>query len=125
MPSRYSGAGTSTKGPISVTMLPPCVGVPTPQLLSRVVDMLDDIPMADRDTSGDLYEYLLAKIATAGVNGQFRTPRHIIKLMVDMTAPQPSDEICDPACGTAGFLVAASEYIRVQHPSALMDATQR
>jgi type I restriction-modification system DNA methylase subunit len=72
--------------------------------------------MADRDTSGDLYEYLLAKIATAGVNGQFRTPRHIIKLMVDMTAPQPSDEICDPACGTAGFLVAAAEYVREQHP---------
>ena len=71
--------------------------IPTPQLLSRVVDMLDDIPMADRDTTGDLYEYLLSKIATAGVNGQFRTPRHIIKLMVDMVAPQPSDEICDPA----------------------------
>jgi N-6 DNA methylase len=89
------------------------------------VDMLDDIPMADRDTSGDLYEYLLSKIATAGVNGQFRTPRHIIKLMVDMTAPQPSDEICDPACGTAGFLVAAAEYVREQHPGVLTDATQR
>lgn len=71
--------------------------IPTPQLLSRVVDMLDDIPMADRDTTGDLYEYLLAKIASAGVNGQFRTPRHIITLMVDMVAPQPADEICDPA----------------------------
>ena len=99
--------------------------IPTPQLLSRVVDMLDDIPMADRDTNGDLYEYLLSKIATAGVNGQFRTPRHIIKLMVDMTAPQPSDEICDPACGTAGFLVAAAEYVREQHPRCLTDATQR
>jgi MFS superfamily sulfate permease-like transporter len=82
--------------------------IPTPALLSRVVDMLDEIPMADRDTTGDLYEYLLAKIASAGVNGQFRTPRHIIKLMVDMTAPQPTDEIADPACGTAGFLVAAA-----------------
>ncbi len=99
--------------------------IPTPALLSRVVDMLDGIPMADRDTNGDLYEYLLSKIASAGVNGQFRTPRHIIKLMVEMTAPQPSDEICDPACGTAGFLVAASEYIREKHPSALTDATQR
>ena len=87
--------------------------------------MLDDIPMADRDTTGDLYEYLLAKIATAGVNGQFRTPRHIIKLMVDMVAPQPSDEICDPACGTAGFLVAAAEYIRQHHPEVLTDAVQR
>ena len=61
--------------------------IPTPALLSKVVDMLDDIPMADRDTNGDLYEYLLSKIATAGVNGQFRTPRHIIELMVEMTAP--------------------------------------
>jgi type I restriction enzyme M protein len=99
--------------------------IPTPALLSKVVDMLDDIPMADRDTNGDLYEYLLSKIATAGMNGQFRTPRHIIKLMVDLTGPKPTDEICDPACGTAGFLVAASEHIREQHPSVLTDAAQR
>jgi type I restriction enzyme M protein len=99
--------------------------IPGPALLARVVDMLDEIPMADRDTNGDLYEYMLSKIATAGTNGQFRTPRHIIKLMVDMVAPQPSDEICDPACGTAGFLIAASEYIRETHPSALTDAKQR
>ncbi|WP_237111547.1 class I SAM-dependent DNA methyltransferase [Nocardioides sp. WS12] len=99
--------------------------IPTPALLSKVVDMLDDIPMADRDTNGDLYEYLLSKIAAAGVNGQFRTPRHIIDLMVQMTAPTPGDEICDPACGTAGFLVAASEYVRDTHPTALTDATQR
>ena len=71
--------------------------IPTPALLSKVVDMLDGIPMVDRDTNGDLYEYLLSKIASAGVNGQFRTPRHIIDLMVNMTAPAPSDEICDPA----------------------------
>jgi type I restriction enzyme M protein len=99
--------------------------MPTPQLLSRVVDLLDEIPMADRDTNGDLYEYMLSKIASAGQNGQFRTPRHIIKLMVDMTAPRPTDEICDPAAGTAGFLVAASEYIREQHPSVLTDGAQR
>lgn len=99
--------------------------IPTPALLSRVVDMLDDIPMDNRDTNGDLYEYLLSKIAAAGVNGQFRTPRHIIDLMVQMTAPTPKDEICDPACGTAGFLVAASEYIREHHGDALLDATQR
>lgn len=99
--------------------------IPTPQLLSRVVDLLDEIPMNDRDTNGDLYEYLLSKIASAGVNGQFRTPRHIIKLMVDMMAPQPTDEICDPASGTAGFLVAASEYIREKYPSVLTDAAQR
>lgn len=79
-------------------------------LLAKVVDMLDDIPMEDRDTKGDLYEYMLSKLSTAGDSGQFRTPRHIIKLMVDMVEPRPDDVICDPACGTAGFLVAAAEY---------------
>jgi len=98
--------------------------IPTPALLSRVVDMLDDIPMDNRDTTGDLYEYMLSKIATAGTNGQFRTPRHIIRLMVDMTAPVPGDEICDPACGTAGFLVTASEYLRREHPEMQTDAEQ-
>jgi type I restriction enzyme M protein len=99
--------------------------IPTPALLSKVVDMLDHIPMEQRDTNGDLYEYLLSKIASAGVNGQFRTPRHIINLMVAMTAPRPEDEICDPACGTAGFLVSAAEHIREQHPGVLTNADQR
>lgn len=72
--------------------------------------------MSDRDTKGDLYEYMLGKIATAGQNGQFRTPRHIIELMVEMTAPGPSDLICDPAAGTCGFLVAAAEYVSREHP---------
>ena len=99
--------------------------IPTPALLAKVVDQLADIPMADRDTKGDVYEYMLSKIASAGQNGQFRTPRHIIALMVAMTAPTPKDEICDPACGTAGFLVAAGEYLRRTHPEALHDAEQR
>ncbi|GAA3669494.1 type I restriction-modification system subunit M [Microbacterium marinilacus] len=98
--------------------------IPSAALLSKVMDMLDGIPMRDRDTNGDLYEYLLSKIASAGVNGQFRTPRHIIQLMVDMMAPAPGMEIVDPACGTAGFLMAASEYIRDKHPEALVDAAQ-
>ena len=96
--------------------------IPTPGLLAKVVDMLDAIPMEDRDTKGDLYEFMLGKIATAGQNGQFRTPRHIIKMMVEMTAPQPQDIICDPACGTAGFLVAAAEYLRDHHPEIFSDA---
>jgi type I restriction enzyme M protein len=83
--------------------------IPTPGLLAKVVDMLDHVPMEDRDTKGDLYEYMLAKIATAGQNGQFRTPRHIIRLMVEMVAPKPTDIICDPACGTCGYLVASGE----------------
>jgi type I restriction-modification system DNA methylase subunit len=93
--------------------------MPTPRVLANVVDQLDGIDMADADTKGDLYEYMLGKIASAGQNGQFRTPRHIIRLMVDMTAPTPKDTICDPACGTAGFLIAASEYLRQHHGDAI------
>ncbi len=95
--------------------------IPTPALLAKVVDLLDQVPMDERDTKGDLYEYMLGKIATAGQNGQFRTPRHIIQLMVEMTAPGPKDVICDPASGTCGFLVAASEYLREHHPEILRD----
>src|SRR4051794_31972297 len=98
--------------------------IPTPGLLQKAVDGLDAIPMEDRDTKGDVYEYMLAKIATAGQNGQFRTPRHIIELMVEMAAPTPKDIICDPAVGTAGFLVAAGEYLRRHHATMLADATQ-
>lgn len=99
--------------------------IPTPALLAKVVDLLEDIPMEDRDTKGDLYEYLLSEIATAGKNGQFRTPRHIIRLMVEMVAPQPMDIICDPACGTAGFLVTAGEYLRQRNPEIFRDAKLR
>ncbi|MBR0930644.1 SAM-dependent DNA methyltransferase [Bradyrhizobium diazoefficiens] len=99
--------------------------IPTPALLAKVVDLLADIPMEDRDTKGDLYEYMLGKIATAGQNGQFRTPRHIIALMVEMTAPTPKDVICDPACGTCGFLVAAGEYLRDNHPKLFHDKESR
>jgi len=99
--------------------------IPTPALLSKVVDLLDAVPMEDRDTKGDVYEYMLGKIASAGQNGQFRTPRHIIRLMVELTAPKPDDVICDPACGTAGFLVTAGEYLRERHPQLLHDSKQR
>ena len=101
--------------------------MPTPKVLANVVDQLDKIEMSDRDTKGDLYEYMLGKIASAGQNGQFRTPRHIIQLMVEMTAPTPKDVICDPACGTAGFLIAASESLREHHGEAIFadDETRR
>jgi type I restriction enzyme M protein len=95
--------------------------IPNAALLAKVVDMIDHIPMEERDTKGDLYEYMLSKIATAGQNGQFRTPRHIIRLMVEMVAPNPKDIICDPACGTAGFLVAAGEYLRENHREIFTD----
>jgi len=90
--------------------------IPTPKLLDQVVQMIDGIQMDDRDTKGDIYEYLLSKIATAGTNGQFRTPRHIIKMMVEMMEPTQEDTICDPACGTSGFLVAAGEYVHDHFP---------
>jgi type I restriction enzyme M protein len=99
--------------------------IPTPALLARVVDLIGQLPLEERDTKGDLYEYMLGKIASAGQNGQFRTPRHIIRLMVELTAPTPQDTICDPACGTAGFLVAAGEYLRERHPEALRDPKLR
>jgi type I restriction enzyme M protein len=99
--------------------------IPTPALLAKVVDMLDHVPMDDRDTKGDLYEYMLGKIATAGQNGQFRTPRHIIRLMVEMMEPTATEVICDPACGTCGFLVAAGEHLRERKPEILRDATSR
>lgn len=95
--------------------------IPTPALLAKVVDKLDRVPMGERDTKGDVYEYMLSKIASAGQNGQFRTPRHIIRLMVELMEPKPTDVICDPAAGTCGFLVGASEYLREHHPEIFRD----
>lgn len=91
--------------------------LPTPLLLSKVVDALDEIyelmaKEQEKDVRGDTYEYLLNKIAQSGRNGQFRTPRHIIRMMVEIMKPQPDDVICDPACGTSGFLVSAGEYLK-------------
>lgn len=82
-----------------------------PSLLDAAVRMVDALPLDDADVKGDLYEYLLSKLTTAGINGQFRTPRHIIRFMVEMMAPLPTEVIGDPACGTAGFLVAVKEYL--------------
>ncbi len=101
------------------------LGIPNPNLLSKAVDLLGAIEMDDRDTKGDLYEYMLSKIATAGQNGQFRTPRHIIQLMVELTAPTPDDVICDPASGTCGFLVETGEYLRTHHKNLFTDERQR
>ena len=91
--------------------------LPTPLVLSKVVDSLDEIyalmgQSTEIDIRGDVYEYLLSKISTAGRNGQFRTPRHIIRMMVELMKPTPKETICDPACGTGGFLVGASDYLR-------------
>jgi type I restriction enzyme M protein len=89
--------------------------MPTPKMLESVVTAIDSLDLTGKDAKGDLYEYLLSKVATAGTNGQFRTPRHIIDLMVQLMQPTLKDVILDPACGTSGFLVAACEYL-TKHP---------
>ncbi|NOY92022.1 MAG: N-6 DNA methylase [Deltaproteobacteria bacterium] len=88
-----------------------------PSLLVSSVNMVDDLPLTSGDAKGDLYEYLLSKLTTAGINGQFRTPRHIIRLMVEMLDPRPDETIADPACGTAGFLVNVMLYLLEKHSS--------
>jgi len=89
-----------------------------PSLLVSAVNMIDKLPITEGDTKGDLYEYLLSKLTTAGINGQFRTPRHIIRFMVEMLQPKPNEIIGDPACGTAGFLVSVMQYLLETHTSA-------
>ena len=85
--------------------------VPTARVLVRVVDALDSLDLNNKDIMGDVYEYLLSQIAQSGTNGQFRTPRHIIKMMVELMQPQMEDVICDPAMGSAGFICAAAQFI--------------
>ncbi|MDC1233062.1 type I restriction-modification system subunit M [Schleiferiaceae bacterium] len=99
--------------------------VPTARLLDQVVQMIDMINMEDRDTKGDLYEYMLGKIASAGTNGQFRTPRHIIKMMVEMVNPGKEEVICDPSSGSGGFLVGAGEFFREHHEDWFLEESFR
>ncbi len=91
--------------------------IPNGALMVQAVNAIDQLPLQDRDTKGDLYEHLLSKLTTAGINGQFRTPRHIIRAMVQMVDPKPDETVCDPACGTAGFLIAVMEYLQRQWSS--------
>jgi type I restriction enzyme M protein len=86
-------------------------------LLKTAINMINDLPLMQGDTKGDLYEYLLSKLTTAGVAGQFRTPRHVIRAMVEMLDIKPTETVCDPACGTGGFLIATMEYLKRTHSS--------
>lgn len=98
--------------------------IPNAQVLQKIITGLDDLyehDIADLDMQGDLYEYMLGKLSTAGQNGQFRTPKHIREMMVELIAPTPDDLICDPACGTAGFLVSAAEFIRKHYEDTMTD----
>lgn len=110
-----SGNGDVVESAFSIYMKDAVFDVPTPVVLQKIITGLEDLyehDIKDMDVQGDLYEYMLSKLSTAGVNGQFRTPKHIREMMVELIAPGPDDTICDPACGTAGFLISASEYIR-------------
>lgn len=92
--------------------------IPTPRVLQKIITGLDELyahDIADLDMQGDLYEYMLGKLSAAGQNGQFRTPKHIREMMVALLDPKPDDRICDPACGTAGFLISSCEHIRAKY----------
>jgi len=100
--------------------------IPTPAMLEKIVTAIDVLPLKKgSDQKGDLYEYLLSKVSTAGTNGQFRTPRHIIQMMVELMKPSPDDIIVDPAAGTSGFLVAAGEYLQKHHPDLFSNQKQK
>lgn len=96
--------------------------IPTPKVLAKVVDGIDAMDMNNKDIMGDVYEYLLGKIAAAGENGQFRTPRHIIRMMVELMKPTLEDHILDPAMGSAGFLLESSNYVAKHYSKELMRA---
>lgn len=91
--------------------------IPNGNLLVRAVNAIEDLPLTQGDTKGDLYEYLLSKLSTAGIAGQFRTPRHIIRAMIEMLDPKPTERCCDPTCGTAGFLVGIMDYLKQKYSS--------
>ena len=94
--------------------------IQNPRTLVKVVDGVDALDMNDRDAMGDVYEYILGKMAASGNNGQFRTPRHIIRMMVELMKPTLKDEICDPAMGSAGFIVESAKYITDHYKSELL-----
>ena len=91
--------------------------IPNGNLLVKAVNAIEELPLTQGDTKGDLYEYLLSKLSTAGIAGQFRTPRHVIRAMVQMLDPKPTELVCDPACGTAGFLVGTMDYLKEKYSS--------
>ncbi len=98
--------------------------IPNARTLTKVVDGVDALDMNNRDAMGDVYEYILGKMAASGTNGQFRTPRHIIRMIVEMMEPTPKDYICDPAMGSAGFLVEAVKYIKENYGTAMYAAEE-
>ena len=94
--------------------------IQSPRTLTKIVEGIDHLDMNNRDTMGDVYEYVLSKMAASGNNGQFRTPRHIIRMMVEIMQPTLKDTICDPAMGSAGFIVESAKYVREHYKSELL-----
>lgn len=112
-----AASGDTTLANIAEYMQDADMEIKNESVLVAAVEMIEKLPLNDTDVKGDIYEYLLSKLTTAGINGQFRTPRHIIDMMIALVDPQPEDVICDPACGTAGFLARTMEYLNRQHSS--------
>jgi Type I restriction-modification system methyltransferase subunit len=115
--SSNEGSAVAALGHIGEYMQDADLEIKNESVLVSAVEMVDGLPLMQSDVKGDIYEYLLSKLTTAGINGQFRTPRHIIDAMVELIDPQPSEVICDPACGTAGFLARTMEYLNRKHSS--------
>ena len=119
-----SGESDESKTAFSRYMADAAFLIPTPQVLQKIITGLDELyenDISDLDMQGDVYEYMLDKLSTAGQNGQFRTPKHIREMMVNLIAPTPDDVICDPACGTAGFLVSAAEFVRSHYENEMTE----
>lgn len=112
-----SGSAIEALGHISEYMQDADLEIKNESVLVSAVEMVDGLPLTQSDVKGDIYEYLLSKLTTAGINGQFRTPRHIIDAMIELIDPKPTETICDPACGTAGFLARTMEYLNRVHSS--------
>lgn len=94
--------------------------IQSPRTLTKIVEGINALDMNNRDTMGDVYEYVLGKMAASGNNGQFRTPRHIIRMMVELMRPTLKDTICDPAMGSAGFIVESAKYIQQHYKNELL-----
>jgi type I restriction enzyme M protein len=111
------GSAIEALGHIGEYMQDADLEIKNESVLVSAVEMVDELPLTQSDVKGDIYEYLLSKLTTAGINGQFRTPRHIIDAMIELADPQPTERVCDPACGTAGFLARTMEYLNRVHSS--------
>jgi type I restriction enzyme M protein len=111
------GSAIEALGHIGEYMQDADLEIKNESVLVNAINIVDRLPLTQSDVKGDIYEYLLSKLTTAGINGQFRTPRHIIDAMIELMDPQPTDVICDPSCGTAGFLARTMEYLNRVHSS--------